>query len=164
MSDIMQEKLFVNQPIPVPIEGTEKILFQMKNCICKIHKEDGNKGTGFFCKIPILNNILPVLITNNHILGENDIENGKIIKMTINSNIKEIKIDNLRKKYTNAEKDITIIEIESNKDEIYNYLELDEKDLYKNEENIKLEYQNKSIYILHYPKGKLNVSYSIIKK
>ena len=33
----------------IPIEKAEKILFQMKNCVCKIH---GNKiGTGFFCKI-----------------------------------------------------------------------------------------------------------------
>ena len=164
MSDIMVEKFFEDQPIPVPIEGAEKILFQMKNCICKIHQEDGKKGTGFFCKMPILNNKLPVLITNNHLLGENDIKNGKIIKLTINNDIKEIKLDNSRKKFTNEEKDITIIEIESNKDEIYNYLEFDENDLYKNKENIELEYQNKSIYILHYPKGKLNVSYSIIKK
>ena len=30
----------------------EKILFQMKNCICKILKENDTHGTGFFCKIP----------------------------------------------------------------------------------------------------------------
>ena len=40
----------------------------MKNCICKILTNDGKKGTGFFCKIPYLNKLLPVLVTNNHIL------------------------------------------------------------------------------------------------
>ena len=73
---------------------------------------------------------MPVLITNNHILGENDIKNGKIIKLSIydnniktnksnnevnNEEIKIIKIDNSRKKYTNPDNkiDITIIEIKS---------------------------------------------------
>jgi len=58
--------------------------------------------------------------------------------------------------------DITIIEINPKNDGIDNYLELDENDIYKNQKNIKLEYKNKSIYILHYPKGKLSVSYGII--
>ena len=125
MSEIIQEKLIEEQPIPVSIEGTKKILFQMENCICKIYLKNGEKGTGFFCKIPFNNNILPVLITNNHILNENDIKDNNIIEISINNNeIKEIKIDNLRKKYTNSDKniDITIIEIRPNKDGIYNYI------------------------------------------
>ena len=34
--------------------------------------KDGSKGTGFFCKIPFPNNnhLLPVLITNNHVMNE----------------------------------------------------------------------------------------------
>ena len=126
----------------------------MKNCICEIY-QDGKKGTGFFCKISFKNNFLPVLITNNHVLNENNIENGKIIKLTIKSEdneVKEIEIDNSRKKYTNSDmnKDITIIEIKPSKDGIYNYLELDENDIYKNKKNIELEYKKKSIYILIY--------------
>ena len=46
------EKEIENSPIPINIEGVEKILFQMKNCICKILKENDTHGTGFFCKIP----------------------------------------------------------------------------------------------------------------
>ena len=90
MPDIQQEKLIEDQPIPVSIEGTKKILFQMENCICKIYLEDGKKGTGFFCKMPIFNNLLPVLITNNHVLNEKDIENNKIIQLSINNEVKEI--------------------------------------------------------------------------
>ena len=50
-SNIINETLIENQPIPVDIEGTKFILSQMENCICKIYQKD-RKGTGFFCKIP----------------------------------------------------------------------------------------------------------------
>ena len=83
MSDIHQQKLIEEQAIPAPIEGIKKILFQMENSICKIILEDGEKGTGFFCKIPFNSDLLPVLITNNHVLNENDIENDKIIKLIL---------------------------------------------------------------------------------
>ena len=164
MSDIRQEQLIEDQPIPVSIEGTKKILFQMENCICKIYLDDGKKGTGFFCKIPFNNDLLPVLITNNHLLNENDIDNNKTIKLSINNEVKEIEIDNSRKRYSNSDKniDITIIEIKPNKDGIDKYLELDEDDIYRNKKNIELDYKKKSIYILHYPKGKLNVSYGLV--
>ena len=113
MSDIKKEILNEKQPIPVSLEGTKTILSQMINCTCMIYQKDGKKGTGFFCKIPILNNHLPILITNNHILNEKDIENNKKIELIINNEVKKIKIDNSRKKYTNPDEniDITIIEI-----------------------------------------------------
>ena len=180
MSDIKQEKLINNQPSPVSVGGTRKILFQMEKYICKIYLGNGKKGTGtgFFCKIPFQNKVLPVLITNNHILDENDIKNGKIIKLSIydnniktnksnnevnNEEIKIIKIDNSRKKYTNPDNkiDISIIEIKSI-DKINYFLEYDKDIINKNEEFIKLDYKNKSIYILHYPNGELNVSYGLI--
>ena len=66
MENYIPEKYIENSPNPLTIEGTETILFQMKNCICKILSNDGKKGTGFFCKIPYLNKLLPVLVTNNH--------------------------------------------------------------------------------------------------
>ena len=64
----------------------------MEKCICKIY-QNGKKGTGFFCKIPFpdKNNLLNVLITNNHILSQKDIEDNKIIKLTMYS-IEEKKI------------------------------------------------------------------------
>ena len=52
MSDNIKETLIENQPAPVDLEGTKVILSQMENCICKIIKDDGQKGTGFFCRIP----------------------------------------------------------------------------------------------------------------
>ena len=38
---------------PISIEQTEIILNQMKNCVCKIHKDSLN-GTGFFVQVPYL--------------------------------------------------------------------------------------------------------------
>jgi len=43
MSDIIQEKLIKEQPIPISKEGTKSILEQMKNSICKIYLEDGEQ-------------------------------------------------------------------------------------------------------------------------
>jgi len=83
MSDIIKESLNKAQPIPISLEGTREILYQMENYICKIHKDNGAIGTGFFCKIPFNNNLLKVLITNNHVLNENEIDNNKIINISI---------------------------------------------------------------------------------
>ena len=70
-----------------------------------------------------------MLITNNHIINEDDIKNNKIITLyLINDKIeKTIEIDNNRLRYTNKKLDITIIEIKENKDKLNNkYLELDD--------------------------------------
>ena len=67
-----QEKLLNNCPIPITVYQTEIILEQMKTNVCKIHLKNGEKATGFFCKIPFPdeNNLLPVLITNNHVIDQ----------------------------------------------------------------------------------------------
>ena len=168
MSNIIKENLIKDQPIPVSIEGTRKI-YQMENCICKIHKKNGTIGTGFFCEIPFNNNLLKVLITNNHVLNKNEIENNKIIEITIinkdkQEKLKKIIIDNSRKKYTNPNPkiDVTIIEIKPNKDGINNFMEIDKEDLKLDKEILEVNYRRKSVYILHYPKGKLSVSYGLI--
>ena len=78
MEDINKEKKIKNGIEPVSIERTEKIINQMKNCVCKIYS-NGSTGTGFFTKIPYKNKYIKVLITNNHVLDENDIKNNNII-------------------------------------------------------------------------------------
>jgi hypothetical protein len=100
----------------------------MKSCICKIFKGNNITGTGFFCKIPFQNNLLPVLITNNHILDKEDIKLGKIIHFTLNNNkeIRVIKINESRKRITREEQDITIVEIKPDEDKINNFLEIEE--------------------------------------
>ena len=158
-------------PNIVSYECTQKIIQQMEKSICKIKNENGN-GTGFFCKIPFpdMNKMLPVLITNNHIIGEELLyqENSKIcIEIKEEQNLKEIKLNN-RIKYSNREFDITIIEIKG-QDGITNYLELDDnliKDIFNGNNTNKeyMEYMDNTIYAIHYPYGKLSVSYGILKK
>jgi V8-like Glu-specific endopeptidase len=156
------KEVFVNrQPIPVPLEGMKTIIYQMENSICKIYGENGKKATGFFCSIPYFDKKLPFLITNNHVLNETEIENGRTIKFTVNNKKKEIIIDGSRIKYTNQELDITFIEIRPDKDEITNFIEID-PDINAEDDVLELECRKKSVYIIHYPKGKLSVSYGLI--
>ena len=109
-----EEKLINTSAEPVTFEGTKRILDQMNKCVCKIY--DKGEGTGFFTKIPFNSKLLTVLITNNHVLGQNEIKNNKIISIYLNNDKKEetIKIDNNRLRYTNEKLDITIIEIKEN--------------------------------------------------
>jgi len=132
MEDIKKEIMIEKYPRPISIKGTKKILKQMKNCICKIYKNDGGKGTGFFCNIKYNNNNIPVMMTNNHVIDEKYIKENNNIEITLNDdNINKTIIlnNNNRKIYTNEEYDITIIEIKSEKDKINIFMELDEKNI-----------------------------------
>ena len=70
---VIKEK-FIKEP--VSLEVTEKIIYQMKKCVCKIYINE-ERETDFFTKIPYQNQLLKVLITNNHILDENEIKSGE---------------------------------------------------------------------------------------
>ena len=167
MSDYIQEVNINEYPIAVSLQDTEnKILFQMKNCVCKIMKDNGNKGTGFFLKINHNNDDLYLLITNNHVLGKDDINNNKNITITINDNkvYRNLYIGE-RKKFTDPELDITFIEIYPKKDDIKHFLDIDD-DIDKEEDFLKKLYIKKSIYALHYPDiegSMIKVSYGISK-
>ena len=112
------EKDLANVPDQVPTNMLKIILEQSEKSICKIKCNDGGNGTGFFCKIPFPDKFhqLPVLMTNNHVISENDIIKDNKIKFTMNNDKLrfEIIIDKLRKIYSNKDYDITIIEIKEN--------------------------------------------------
>ena len=165
--DSNDEKSLKDCPSPIFIEGTKTILKQMEKSICKICIKDGTKGTGFFCKIPLSDkNFLSTIVTNNHVINEKYLNKEKeiIIKMN-DGNKTEIKTINIKNKfyYTNKDYDITIIQIESKKDNSYEFLELDDNILNDNG----LGYVGNSIYLLHYPshfeEDKVAVSYGILK-
>ena len=128
MVDNRKEK-YTTSPEPISLRQTENILEQMKsNSICRIN----DKGTGFFVKIPYKSKLLPVIITTNHIINEEDIQGNRNISILLNNDkkIKTIKLDNNRLKYTNEKLDIAIIEIKENEDNLnIKYLELDD-DIY----------------------------------
>ena len=171
----IEEKELRNYPNVISFECTEKILEQMRNKICNIKLIDGTLGTGFFCKIPFptKDKMLPILVTNNHLIDEKILENKNelIMLYTKDSNKYQNFILNNRKYYTNKEYDITFIEIKENYDEIYNYLELDDNILDSIVNNIPISqdssnnyYIGETIYIMQYPEGKLSVSYGIVEK
>ena len=135
---------------PISIEKTEIILGQMKNCVCKIHKE-GNTGSGFFLKIPYDNQLLNLLVTSNRVLNEKEIKVGNVINISLNNEkiFKEIKLDSKRKTYTNKELDITIIELKD-EDNLQHFLLLDENIINNDVNNYNNIYKNESLYILNY--------------
>ena len=136
----------------------KKIISNQKESICIITINKGPKGTGFgtgfLCSIGLVKKIKS-LVTANHILDEDQLKIGKEIKITFNDdkNSKIIKMDGSRRIYANEKDDITIIEIKDNdKLNDYDALEID-SNIYKDLINSYDEYNNKIVYILHYPEG-----------
>ena len=154
MEDRIDEGLIHGAKEIVPLEET--LMHHMGNFMCKIN---GNKiGTGFFCKIPYKGDLIPVLITNNHVIDDDYLKDRKQIKFYINDDAQIINIDKNSKIYSSDrnEYDITIIKL-NEEDEIKNFLEID-KNIFKN--NSELYYGDEQIYILHYPNaGKPSISY-----
>ena len=162
-----KEKSIAGFPNVIYYGSLKKTLEQMKKCICKI-KIDKIQGTGFFCKIPFptRENMLPVFITNNHIINEKFIEKkGNKIPIYIQEEPKIKKIDlNDRILYSNKNYDTTIIEIKDY-DNINNFLELDDiliNNIINEKDELK-EFIDQTIYIIQYPEGKLAVSYGILE-
>ena len=155
----MEERIFEgiipNAKDIVPLNQTE---FKSKaKCICKILGY--SYGTGFFSKIIYEGKLIPVLITNYHVIDDNFIRDNKELKIYINGDCRMITLKN-RKIYSsvNDKYDIMILKLKD-EDEINNYLEIDQNIFKHNSEN---SYRNEPIYILHFPEIKeSSVSYGI---
>ena len=131
------------------------ILDQMNKCVCKVYFEHNGISTGFFCFIPYNNIKFPVLIVDNHVIDEEFIKKNETISLELNNEKKAINIKD-KKIYTNMEYDITIIEIDPDKDFIYNFLEIDQNMFIEGE----IFCKDQSIYLLQYDK----VSFGVLKK
>ena len=131
------------------------ILDQMNKCVCKVYFEHNGISTGFFCFIPYNNIKFPVLIVNNSVIDEEFIKKNETISLELNNEKKAINIKD-KKIYTNMEYDITIIEIDPDKDFIYNFLEIDQN-IFKEGE---IFCKDQSIYLLQCDK----VSFGVLKK
>ena len=153
-NDVIINEEHMGKIPPTTMEQTKIILNQLQNDVCKIIPSKEIFGTGFFCKInyPDEFNLLPVLITNNHVLDENYLKINKTIKITLNDDKieKNILIDETRLTYTNPDLDVTIIEIKP-EDQIKKFLYVDE-DIF-NDDYCKKYEKDTPIYILQYPKG-----------
>ena len=163
---VRKESLLNRYPKVISYECTKKIIEQMEKFICKI-KIGETIGTAFFCEIPFpnKNNMLPVLISNNHTINRDFLfNNGSELEIHIKEKKDIIKLNlDKRMKYTNEEYDITIIELKET-DEIKNFLELDDIiiDDIINNNNKNKEFIDKTIYIIQYPESELSVSYGLL--
>lgn len=137
-----------NSTQPITFEETQRILEQMKNCICKINAQE-MYGTGFFLRINFEDNTnINVLTTTYHLIDEKYLADNKVINILLNDyKTRIIDLEKKRNIYTNKEYDLTLIEI-IKKDNINNFFDIDENIL--SNENHKLLYENKPIYIIHY--------------
>ena len=149
MEKIYEEVLLKDSQPPKLLEETE--LKYMKSKICRISAEK-KIGTGFFCKIKYNNELVPVLMTNYHIISDDYLEKKKKITIYVNDIAKIIKTNKRRKLYSNkSEYDIMIIKL-SEDDELNNdFLEIAPNIYEKNWEDI---YKNEMIYVLHFPQMK----------
>ena len=164
------EKCFNDYPSIVTIEKTKIIINQAENSICKIYMNEGGHGTGFFCYIENKKDKekskekVPVLITNNHIIGDNQINQKQVLKISFNNDKKweNLILDRSKKRiYTSKKYDITIIEIKKKDMNINSFLEIDERVYMEGSENI---FQKIGVYTIQYPNDDTtSVSYGIIK-
>ena len=118
------------------LKSIKQYLTKAEKALCKIKLYNGY-GSGFFCMIPYtenLNNLLPVLITCNHVLSKNIIESEDNIEIMINDEKKSLSLKKQRRKWTDEEKDFTVIEI-LNSDDIDEFFYLDDNVFKKNYSN-----------------------------
>ena len=99
------------------------------------------------------------MISNNHIINDQILKNENI-SVEIHNEKKTIYLND-RKIYTNREYDITIIEINPEKDCIYNFLELEISILI--EKDLELKYKDISVYIIQIGENDNFVSYGILR-
>ena len=91
MENIIKEKSIKTSPEPVSFKATATILSQMNNCVCRIYINNC-EGTGFFTKIPYKSQLLPVLLTNNHVIGQDDILYNNYFSIYLNNDKKTKRI------------------------------------------------------------------------
>ena len=142
MEERYEEGLIKGSIDSMTIDKIDIITDQMKKYIYKII---GNKiGTGFFCKILYKDKLIPVMITNYHIINDNYLENNEQIEICINNDSKLIDINKKNKIYSSDENEYDIMIIKIKENIINNYLEIYNNIYQYNSEKL---YKNKSIYI-----------------
>ena len=124
-------------------------LFEIgENSMIKIYSKDGI-GSGFICKINGNQlNIKYALFTNNHVLGEEELQKGEKISFEYKNELKYIKLDYDRKCFTDKDIDYTCIEIKES-DNFKDYFLVDQ-DILNGNYN---QYKNEDLIILQFPKG-----------
>ena len=148
------------------INGKAMLYFLPKaiKAVCEICISTNKFGSGFFCKIPYTQNnnlLLPVLITNNHVLSKNELESD--LKIKINGETKVISLKG-RKKWTDKTIDFTCIEIKEEEDNIHTFFNLDDNVLDKNYSNDCYLNHHVIIFAINRKDKQIGFSNGVIKK
>ena len=186
-----KEKKIKGYDIQLTIEEITTIQNQMKKSIYKIIKKnsEGRKieGSGFFCKFDKNNGFekeMNLLITNNHIIGNDDLSLKTTISIFLDNNrySARLELDNSRRIiFTDKNLDFTIIEI-INEDlieiksnikgkgqtitkkkikEECTFLEID-SNITLEKETLKALYEKEPVYIIHYPDSEVRSSFGLL--
>ena len=160
------EKKIKGNSGPIEVEKLIEIINFSKRCMCKISFNKNNNtyyGSGFFCKLSINElgfNNKPFLMTNNHVIDSNYLQNNIEIVVEINK-IKKILNIKDRYKFTNKLNDFTIIEI-IDSDNIKDFFEVFPNVMSYNSER---NFEDYDIIIPQFPLGgDLSISSGTIKK
>mgnify|MGYP002625628119 CR=1 FL=1 len=107
---------------------------------------------------------MKVLITNNHIIGNEELKQKSINFSYYDGFIRHLELNNSRRTFTKKDKDIdiTIIEIKE-KDKINHYLELDENFFQNKAQDFNSFREYRTVYNLFYSNQMSYISYGIIK-
>ena len=127
--EIQDENIINQQKIEkgesVNLKGMQNFISNLDKKICRILLPKTYES-GFLCKIPYPkeDDLLKVLITNNHVLDQETLEKSEKIYLEINNEQKKLDLTVERKIWTDKHFDYTIIEI-LRTDIFNNYLILD---------------------------------------
>ena len=127
----------------------EKEYKSYENCICKIIGKSA--GTGFFCRIEHEGGLIPVLITNYHVIDDEYMEKNDKLKYYINNDSYVIDINKDSKLYSSSRDKYDIMIIRLKEGQAKCYLKIDNNIFKDNSEN---NYSYEDIYILHYANAK----------
>ena len=140
-------ELYTGEDIEIDKKIEDILIKKGEMATCKIITKYNN-GTGFFCKIPLYNQLIKFLFTSNHIINKDLIKTGNNIHFVYKLKRKKIEITDNRKCFTNEDLDYTCIEI-FDEDEIEDFFDVENKE-YK---DINEYFLNEDIAIIQYPKG-----------
>ncbi len=146
MEDRIDQGLPQGAEEAIPLDKADYKYKSKENCICSIN---GNLlGTGFFCKIEFEGKLIPVLITNYHVVNDAFMNQNTKLTFYIKNDLHSINIDKDSKIYSSIRDKYDMMIIRLKEGEVNNYLEIDENIFKYDSVN---NYKNEGIYILHYP-------------
>ena len=153
MKSYIPEQKIIGHGAPIPINKLKDLIEKAENATCKIIYF--GTGTGFFFQQNIPNikyNNKYFLMTNNHVLNADSINNNDQILIEYKKKERYIPLNN-RIKYTNEILDFTIIEIlpeDSIFSEIKSFFKIDD---YIMNNDSKSNYLKQDICIVQHPNG-----------